>query len=568
MIKKIVIICIALMLLAVFGFYGEAEGRTVNSQRLAPAEAGPMLKSQLPFATGSQDPEVELYYDSGPEMYAPDDDIINAEWAVRFTPPQACSLVYITLVTYEQAGNLAITVYADDNGLPGAILDGPYQLYATGDLTYQQASFPVPIDVGDNDFHVGVGIMESPTPHPTFDGDGGTLRTSYRPDAVEWTAVDNLDMCMSAYVRTYGPDGTPPEILHIPSSVAFSSSGPVEIVARITDQSGITSAAIHYSTDGVNFQTVPMTVSGGYYKGYIPAYPAGTYMRYYLTAQDGAPTANTAAFPESGAVQPFAYTVLAGQEIYHDDGIPEEFWIESDIYDGNAFAVDFWPSSYPCAITHMRVLVDDTTSFVMCIQANVTGAPGDVLAGPYVVSCDPFSGWADVAIPESERPSLNFGGFFVVCYWFPETPDLPGIAADASAPSNKSWWYDNAYGWNKYNGADWIMRAAIETPTAILDTGEELVASSWSLNQNAPNPFNPSTSIQFALAQPSAVKLLIHNVLGQSVRAFNLGSLAPGNHTVEWDGRDSRGRAVNSGVYFYTLRTEAFTQTRKMLLLK
>ena len=97
MIKKIVIIGIALMLLAVFGFYGAAEGRTVNSQRLVPAEAGPKLKTRLPFATGSQDPEVELYYDSGPEMYAPDDDIVNAEWAVRFSPPQACSLVYITL---------------------------------------------------------------------------------------------------------------------------------------------------------------------------------------------------------------------------------------------------------------------------------------------------------------------------------------------------------------------------------------------------------------------------------------------------------------------------------------
>jgi hypothetical protein len=292
-------------------------------------------------------------------------------------------------------------------------------------------------------------------------------------------------------------------------------------------------------------------------------------VRYYLTAADGSPTVNTAAFPESGAVDPFSYTVLAGEEMLHDDGIPEEFWIESEIYDGNAFAVDFWPSAYPCRISHMRVLVDDTTSFVMTIQANVSGSPGAVLAGPYVVSCDPFSGWADVAIPEIDRPSLDFGSFFVVCYWFPETPDLPGIAADDSAPSNHSWWYDNAYGWQQYSGADWIMRAAIETPTAILDTGgDDFVPASWSLNQNSPNPFNPSTSIQFALAQPAFVKLMIHNVLGQSVRDFDLGTLAPGNHTVEWDGRDANGRSVNSGVYFYTLRSAAFSQTRKMLLLK
>lgn len=568
MIKKIVIIGIGLMLLAVFGFYGAAEGRVIHAQEIKSASAGPQLKTRLPFASGAQDAETELSYDSGPELYSPDDDVVGAEWAVRFTPPQACSLVYLQLVTFEQAGNLAITVYADDNGYPGAVIDGPYQLYAAGDLSYQEADFPVPIDIGSNDFHIAVGIMESPTPHPTFDGDGGTLRTSYRADAGQWANVDNLDMVLSAFVRTYGPDGTPPEVLHIPSAVAFASSGPVEIVAKITDQSGVKNAMVHYSTNGLSYQSAPLTVSSGFYKGYIPSYPAGTHVRYYLTAEDNSPSVNAAALPESGAVDPFSYIVLSGQELAHDDGIPEEFWIESDIYDGNAFAVEFWPTSYPTTVSHMRVLVDDTTSFVMTIQANVSGTPGAVLAGPYVVSCDPYSGWTDVDIPESQRPKLTFGGFFVVCYWFPASPDVPGIAADASAPSNRSWWYDNAYGWNRYNGADWMMRAAVETPTGIFDLGGDVVPTSWTLGQNSPNPFNPSTSIQFALAQSVTANLLIHNILGQLVREFDLGPLTPGNYSVDWDGRDQNGRTVNTGVYLYTLRTDAFSQTRKMLLLK
>jgi hypothetical protein len=325
---------------------------------------------------------------------------------------------------------------------------------------------------------------------------------------------------------------------------------------------------VHYSTDGANYQSAALTVAGSYYQGAIPAFPAGTNVRYYLTAQDNAPVVNSAAFPATGALQPFSYIVLSGEELAHDDGIPEEFWIESDVYDGNAFAVEFWPTSYPTMVSHMRVLVDDTSSFVMTIQANISGTPGAVIAGPYVVSANPFSGWTDVYIPESERPTLTFGGFFVVCYWFPETPESPGIAADASEPSYRSWWYDNAWGWQVYDGADWIMRAAVETSTAVLDLESEAVPSDWSLSQNSPNPFNPSTSIRFALAHQENVNLVIHNVLGQTVRDLSLGSVGPGSYSVNWDGRDRSGRSVNSGIYFYTLRTEAFTQTRKMLLLK
>ena len=569
MIKKIIIIGTGLTLLAVFGFYGSADGLTVNPKPLdIAALAGPHMKANIPFAAGTQDAEVELVYDSGPELYSPDNDVVNAEWAVRFTPPQACSLVYLQMVTYELAGDVAITVYADDGGVPGEVLSGPYQFYATGDLTYQQADFPVPVDVGMGDFHIAVGIMQTPTPHPTFDGDGGTLRTSYRQEGGLWSNVENLDMVMRAFVRTYGADVMPPTVLHIPISVAFSGADDVEVVAKIADQTGVQSAEVHYSTDGVHYQSAALTEAGGFYKGAIPAFSAGMNVRYYLTAQDNSPAPNTASFPESGALAPFSYIVQPGVELVLDDGIPEEFWIESDIYDGNAFAVEFWPSSYPAIISHLRVLVDDTTSFVMTVQANISGTPGAVIAGPFVVSADPFSGWTDVYIPEGNRPSINFGGFFVVCYWFPESPDLPGIAADASHSFNRSWWYDNAYGWNKYADANWMMRAAVQTPTAVFDLESGDMLPAWNLAQNCPNPFNPSTTIEFALPRYSQVNLIIHNVLGQTVREFDLGPLGPGKHALEWDGRDRNGRSLNSGVYFYTMRSDEFMQTRKMLLLK
>jgi len=89
------------------------------------------------------------------------------------------------------------------------------------------------------------------------------------------------------------------------------------------------------------------------------------------------------------------------------------------------------------------------------------------------------------------------------------------------------------------------------------------------LNQNSPNPFNPNTSISYELKDTKApVILAIYNQKGQLVRTL-VNGLIPGNRgSVNWDGKDDRGRIVNSGIYLYRLRQGDFTSTRKMLLLK
>ncbi|GAB4321280.1 MAG: hypothetical protein Kow0074_12130 [Candidatus Zixiibacteriota bacterium] len=571
--RRFAIVIAGLLLLMFSALLGTAHGFTPSVQTI-PVE--PITEPHAvhgldghSLSAGSADSETELFYDSGPMVYAPDDDIVNAEWAVRFTPPQSCSLVYVEVPTYENSTLLALTVYADDgNGGPGAVLAGPYEFMAWGDLNYQPLEFPEPIDVGDEDFHVAIGIMESPTAHPVFDDDGGTLRTTYHAPGDPWSTVDNLDMVLRAWVRTYGADVTQPTLLHIPISMSFSADSEYPIAAKITDQSGINEATVHYSVNGVNYQSATLTQVGGLFQGAIPAQPAGSMVHYYLTATDNSPSYNTGTLPAQAALDPFTFVVQAGQELRHDDGLPEEFWIESDVYDGNAFAVSFYPPSFPAIVSHLRVLVDDTASFVLTVQKNSTGVPGDVVAGPFVVSADPYSGWADLIIPPADRPTITYGGFFVVLYWFPEHPDLPGVACDISAVSNKSYWGDNSFGWNQYTGGDWIMRAAIETTTGVMELGGNSVPSGWTLEQNSPNPFNISTTFKFTLPRASHVDIDIYNVLGQTVRRLQNGHLEPGTYMAEWDGRNEAGQVANSGVYFYRLSTNHFTETRKMLLLK
>ncbi len=89
------------------------------------------------------------------------------------------------------------------------------------------------------------------------------------------------------------------------------------------------------------------------------------------------------------------------------------------------------------------------------------------------------------------------------------------------------------------------------------------------LNQNHPNPFNPSTTISFALMQNSPkVELGIYNLKGQLVKNLFSGSMDRGNHSLVWDGLDNSGQSVGSGVFFYRLSDGKNSQQRKMVLMK
>ncbi len=92
--------------------------------------------------------------------------------------------------------------------------------------------------------------------------------------------------------------------------------------------------------------------------------------------------------------------------------------------------------------------------------------------------------------------------------------------------------------------------------------------ASFALNQNSPNPFNPTTRIRFTLPQSDHVLLAIYDVTGRKVRTLVNEEKQANHYEVEWDGRDANGRTVSSGVYFYKIRAGKFTGTKKMLMLK
>lgn len=88
------------------------------------------------------------------------------------------------------------------------------------------------------------------------------------------------------------------------------------------------------------------------------------------------------------------------------------------------------------------------------------------------------------------------------------------------------------------------------------------------LGQNRPNPFNPSTTINYYLPETCSVVLEIYTVNGEPVRCLVDGRRTGGSHTAMWDGNDGKGRPVDSGVYFYRLRAGKKVLSRKMILLR
>jgi Subtilase family/FlgD Ig-like domain/FG-GAP-like repeat len=97
---------------------------------------------------------------------------------------------------------------------------------------------------------------------------------------------------------------------------------------------------------------------------------------------------------------------------------------------------------------------------------------------------------------------------------------------------------------------------------------EPSLPNGFALGQNAPNPFNSATMIEYAVPSRSHVTISVYDILGRKVRDIVNEPKSSGKYSACWDGRDSGGKEVASGVYFYRIKAGDFAQSRKMVLLK
>lgn len=145
---------------------------------------------------------------------------------------------------------------------------------------------------------------------------------------------------------------------------------------------------------------------------------------------------------------------------------------------------------------------------------------------------------AEVQMPSYQETLLNTGDY---CYYV--------IAKYIEGNSKKSEMVEFSWG-----GSD------TEDPMQIPNT--------TSLLGNYPNPFNPETNIAFALANDGPVRLCVYNLKGQKVSEIFNGDLPAGEHRKVWNGKDSRGQGVSSGIYLIRMEASSEAFTRKVMLMK
>ncbi len=217
----------------------------------------------------------------------------------------------------------------------------------------------------------------------------------------------------------------------------------------------------------------------------------------------------------------------------------------------NAFTDDY---------LHLTTWTDDVGGFVM------TGVPADpisdgmslmLLGGPIPA--------AGVDAMEPEAPAVatftatggprgirvEEAGHKIVFTGFP----FEDVKTSAADPDNQKTLVARVLDWFE--------------PTTGIDGEGDSQYRRVALGQNFPNPFNPTTTIAFTVPTGAAhVNLVIHNVNGQVVRTLVDGSVAPGPHSVVWDGKDDAGKSLASGIYFSRIEAGGDKALRKMALLK
>jgi hypothetical protein len=144
---------------------------------------------------------------------------------------------------------------------------------------------------------------------------------------------------------------------------------------------------------------------------------------------------------------------------------------------------------------------------------------------------------------------------------------------DESAVVGKTYYYYlESISFNGERERSYIIKVIIDASGKAKVTGL-MQPAIFALLQNFPNPFNPETWIPFHLSKDADVTIRIFDIRGKEIRTVHLGQMSAGYYDSKgkaafWDGRDSYGQEVSSGIYFYNITAGSFSATRKLTIIK
>ena len=105
-------------------------------------------------------------------------------------------------------------------------------------------------------------------------------------------------------------------------------------------------------------------------------------------------------------------------------------------------------------------------------------------------------------------------------------------------------------------------------PTTDVQLINDAVPQTYALGQNYPNPFNPTTTINYTIPKEGSVKIEVYDITGRLVTTLVNNTMSAGAYKVTWDGKNSSGQSVGSGIYLYRIQANDFVSVKKMVMLK
>lgn len=350
---------------------------------------------------------------------------------------------------------------------------------------------------------------------------------------------------------------------------------PVQVRATLGAAVPVQSVLLYYSA-GLSgaFSRIGMADDGmhgdgaagdGVYGGKLPAFVAGTLVRYYIEAR-AADGEGTAAFSPAGAEHDtYVFQVAALNAASTPVVINELMAANSTVMDPQGEQEDWIElfNTVDQAVDLSGMYLSDTAS-----NPRKWAFPaGTILApGAYLVVWADEDGGDEPGLHASFK--LSAAGEQVLLVDVDERGNQVLDRVDFGAQEE-----DQAYGRMPDGSGGFEVLgtptpgAANLVPTAVLE--EQVQPGRFALGQNYPNPFNSGTLIRFSLpADQARAELAIYNLAGQKVAILLSGPLPAGQHQFEWDGRDQAGRDLATGAYLYRLQAGSAVETRRLLLLR
>jgi len=400
----------------------------------------------------------------------------------------------------------------------------------------------------------------------------------------------------------------PPRVADVRySPIPPTASSAVTVSATCTDNVGIAAATLYYGTSAAGpFSSAAMTTSGGgLYQTAIGPYTNGTRIYYYVTATDGTMTARK---PLAGS-----YSFYVGLLSIHD--------VQYVAVGGDASPLDTLAVNVEGIVTAEPGVFGDYQFFIQSASGPFNGVlvydrTGSLSfeRGDHVVVCGKVQEnfrETEIALHFPEAAVLQSGRSIIPTPLDIDTNELQTLntgeqyegvlvhAKDATVLAadigQGEWMISNGtaadtcrvddygdytyvpvldddvcvLGIVKFGYGNYKMEPRDDADIAVNPVGVPDGGSGrFGLFQNAPNPFNPKTTIAFSLAEPNDVRLEIYDVAGRRVTTLVDERLSAGEHRVEWNGVGATGDRVASGVYFYKLTAGRENVSRKMVLLK